>query len=94
MLPHLAREVGEDDVAILELDSEHRVGERLFYLPIDFYGFFFCQKILLGPQSVGALPADVNEARRSSGHREPRNAADGTMFGHRRPRAGRKNDWD
>jgi len=53
---HLARKVGENDVTILQLDSEHRVGERLFYLPVDFYCFFFCQIFLPRRQSVGALP--------------------------------------
>src|SRR5436305_570662 len=34
--PHLARDVSEDDVVVVELDAEHGIGQRLDHLALEF----------------------------------------------------------
>src|SRR5215470_7331913 len=43
--PHLARDVGEQPVAVLELHAERRVRERLDHGALDLDAFFFRQSI-------------------------------------------------
>jgi len=42
MPPHLARDVTQDVVPVVELDSEHRVGERFSDLALHLDFLFFC----------------------------------------------------
>src|SRR4030095_11758550 len=39
--PHLARDVGEDAMPVLELDEEHGVGAGFHHLRLETEGFFF-----------------------------------------------------
>ena len=79
--------MGEDEVSILELDSEHRIRERLFYLPIDFYGFFFGQKNPPLPNECSDFAPRVSivdtDAQHAEGvrRREAAERVDGTLFG-------------
>ena len=41
VFPHFAREMGENDVAVLQFDPEHRVGEGFADDPLHLNGFFF-----------------------------------------------------
>jgi hypothetical protein len=52
--------MGQYDVSVLQLYPEHRIRKRLFYLSIDFYGFFLCQTTPLFEVSVDALTPPVN----------------------------------
>src|SRR5262245_45849781 len=57
--PHLARDVGQDTVAVLELDEEHGVGAGLHHLRLETEGFFLRHGQALvrtrGPSFVTAI---------------------------------------
>src|SRR4051812_14427050 len=46
VLPHLAADVGEDLVAVLQLHAEHRVGERLDHTALDLDGPVLLRHVL------------------------------------------------
>ena len=47
--PHLARDVGEHLVSVLQLDAEHRVGKGLDDRPLDLDTLFFRHSLLNPP---------------------------------------------
>ncbi len=49
MLPHLAADVGEDLVSVLQLNAEHRIGQRLDNTSLDLDGPVFLRHILRDP---------------------------------------------
>jgi hypothetical protein len=55
---HLARYVAEYDVIVVELYSEHRIGERLNYLSLEFNLVFLCHELCLSgsPHAGGEDP--------------------------------------
>src|SRR5437016_319468 len=61
--PHLARDVGQHLVSVLELDAEHRVGQRLDDRSLDLDAFFFRQTDL--------APHHNPEPERISGPSDP-----------------------
>src|SRR5262245_47599952 len=61
MHPHLARDVGQDLVTVLQLHAEHRVRKRLDHGAFDLDAFFFRQSTL----SVSPRPT-------ATGSRDPR----------------------
>ena len=49
VLPHLSADVGEDLMSVLQLNAEHRIGQRLDNTPLDLDGPVFLRHILRDP---------------------------------------------
>ena len=47
MHTHLPRDVGGEHVAVVQLDAEHRVGQRLDNRPVPFNSSLFCHRVLI-----------------------------------------------
>src|ERR1700739_235046 len=59
VLPHLAADVGQPLVTILQLNAEHRIGQRLDHATLDLYGAVFLCHNLRDPSPVrGSLCPD------------------------------------
>mgnify|MGYP003340292131 CR=1 FL=1 len=49
VLPHLAADVGEHLVSVLQLNAEHRIGQRLDHAALDLDGTVFLRHTLSDP---------------------------------------------
>ena len=59
MHTHLAGDMGDDKRSVLELHTEHRVGQCLNYRSIYFNAVLFCHNLLFLDESVSQYFLDV-----------------------------------